>query len=114
MAGRILQAREIIGKPATCDFCAALSFERPVVFDRCKRYNAQAHVKKAHAYSGVRIVNYILDSRHCVFEKRSKIFQFRFCPVCGYDYYENKEYDGNKYNRPVNINNAKNRNDSDA
>ena len=104
MAGRILQTRDIVGNPAKCDFCATLSFERALVFDRCRRYNAQAHVKTGHAYSGVRLINYILDNRKMVMEKQSKHFQFRFCPVCGYDYVQQKEFDGKLYKAPFSIN----------
>ena len=81
-----LQKRDVKGNPY-CDFCATMRFERCQIFDRCVRYNAQAHVKTGRAFTAVRIINYISDKRKWVVEKQSKSFsQLRFCPVCGFDY----------------------------
>lgn len=99
-----LTKQDIKGNPK-CDFCATLRFERCRIFERCMRYNAQAHVKTGHAASAVRIINYIKDNRKWVVEKQSKHFSFRFCPVCGYDYLQQKEYNGKEYRAVYNINN---------
>ena len=99
-----LQKRDVKGNPY-CDFCATMRFERCQIFDRCVRYNAQAHVKTGRAFTAVRIINYISDKRKWVVEKQSKSFsQLRFCPVCGFDYVRQEEYDGRKYKTPFNIN----------
>lgn len=105
MAGRMLQKKDIRGT-ITCEFCQTLLFERSRAFERCNKYNEKAHVKTGHACSAVRIVNYIIDNRKWVMEKETrKSFQFRFCPVCGFDYVENKEFDGKKYKTPMSLNN---------
>lgn len=102
--GRTLVKKNIVGDP-TCEFCSSLTFQRLRMFDRCKRYNAQAHVKTGHAYTGVRLINYIRDNRHMVAEKQSMIFSaIRFCPICGYDYVQQMAYDGKKYKTPISIN----------
>ena len=45
-----------------------------------------------------------LKFRKMVMEKQSKHFQFRFCPVCGYDYVQQKEFDGKLYKAPFSVN----------
>lgn len=103
MQKKMLRKKDIRGS-YTCEFCQTLLFERSRAFERCARYNAQTHVKSGHAYSAVRLINYIIDNRKWVMEKQSKHFLFRFCPVCGFDYIENKEFDGKKYKTLMNIN----------
>lgn len=88
-----------------CEFCSTLIFEREQIFQRCDRYNARAHVKAGRAYTGVRIINYIVDNRKWVVEKQTRSFaRIRFCPVCGYDYVEDKAYNGKKYVAPRSVN----------
>lgn len=99
-----LQKQDVRGNPF-CEFCSKLLFSRHQMFERCKRYNAKAHVKKGRAYTGVKIVNYIVDDRTRVVEEDSKIIsQLRFCPICGFDYVQQKKYDGKNYKTPFNIN----------
>lgn len=100
----ILRKKTIIGSPF-CDFCATLAFERQMIIERCNRYNMRSHTKTGNPYSGVRIISYISDKRTRVVEKQSKSFsQLRFCPVCGYDYVEDKEFNGKKYKQVNDIN----------
>lgn len=99
-----MQARIVKGDPF-CEFCSTMMFTRKLIFDRCDRYNARAHIKTAHAFTGVRIINYIVDNRKWVVEKQSKCFaQLRFCPVCGFDFVEQKRYDGKKYKTAFGVN----------
>lgn len=97
--------RKISGNPF-CEFCSTLMFERELIFRRCDNYNNRAHVKAGRAYSGVRIINYIVDNRKWVVEKQTRSFaRIRFCPICGYDFVEGKVYDGKLYKTPYSINN---------
>lgn len=89
--------KQIMGNPY-CEFCSTLKFERSVLQERCDRYNFKAHVKSGRANSGVIINNYITDHKTRVYEKKTKTFtKLRFCPICGYDYVEGKQYDGRLY-----------------
>ena len=89
--------RNIMGNPF-CDFCATLKFERMMLNERCAKMNYKAHVKTNTPYSGVIINNYIVDQRKRIYEKNTKTFsKLRFCPVCGFDYVENRQYDGKFY-----------------
>lgn len=109
-----LSRRTIIGN-IDCEFCQHLLFDRSQMFERCRRYNLRAHAKTGRAYTAVRCIHYIVDNRKWVVEKQSRHFQFRFCPVCGYDYVERKKFDGKLYKAPFSINNVpKSVGDSDA
>ena len=89
--------KQMMGNPF-CDFCATLKFERTLLHNECLKRNYKAHVKTNKAYSGVIINNYICDQRKRVYEKKTKTFSnLRFCPICGFDFVEGKQYDGRFY-----------------
>ncbi len=89
--------RMIIGNPF-CSFCSTLKYERATMFDWCDNYNRKQHTKSGNALSGVKIINFVMDNRFRVKEKESKIFSnIRFCPICGFDYVKQKQYDGQFY-----------------
>lgn len=70
-----------------CDFCATQALMRNVIEDRTDNYNKRQHVKRANPGYGVIIHTYVTDNKQRVVEKTSKTFvQYRFCPMCGYDY----------------------------
>lgn len=99
-----LQKKIVKGDPF-CEFCSTMMFTRKLIFDRCERYNKKSHVKSAHAFTGVRIVNYIVDNRKWVVEEQSKCYaQLRFCPICGFDFVRQEKYDGKKYKTAFGVN----------
>lgn len=90
--------RKYIKSNPYCEFCATLKFERSILQEKCERYNFNAHVKTGRPHSGVIINNYITDKRARIYERKTKTFSnIRFCPVCGYDFVEGKQYDGKLY-----------------
>ena len=90
--------RRVIMGNVFCTFCSTLKYERVATFDKADRRNQKAHTKSSNALTGVKLINFITDNRTRVYEKESKIFSnIRFCPICGFDYVKQRQYDGQYY-----------------
>ncbi len=83
IAFAVLCITDKLKRRGACDFCVDAELGLMMAEDKCERYNRKDTMGKANPHLGVKFCATITDNHLRVYEKDSRVYKLKFCPVCG-------------------------------